>query len=154
MSRLILFLVIWLGCCVYALARGGAPERIGATIFLAAALLSLALSEPEGSRFDSVELGVLLVDLSVLAGFLMLALKANRFWPIWMSAMQGVQVLSHFAIAVNATIIPWAYWNAQTLWSYPMLVLLAAATARHQARLGTLGVDPSWRRFSKSSTDD
>lgn len=154
MSRLILFLMLWLGCCVYALARGGAPERIGATIFLAAALLSLAVSEPAGSRFDSVELGVLLVDLGVLAGFMALAIKANRFWPIWMSGMQGVQVLSHFAIAVNATVIPWAYWNAQTLWSYPMLVLLAAATAWHRARLRTSGADPSWRRSSNRSTHD
>jgi hypothetical protein len=153
MSRLILFLVIWLGCCLYALVRGGAPERIGATIFLAAALLSLAVSEPQGSRFDSVETGVLMVDLAVFAGFLILALKANRFWPIWMSGMQGVQVLSHFAIAVNATVIPWAYWNAQTLWSYPMLVLLAAATALHRARLRTAGADPSWRHSSKPSTD-
>lgn len=154
MSRLILFLVLWLGCCGYALARGGAPERIGATIFLAAALLSLAVAEPQGSRFDSVELGVLMVDLGVLAGFMMLALKANRFWPIWMSGMQAVQVLSHFAIAANATIIPWAYWNAQTLWSYPMLLLLAAAAAWHRVRLRTLGADPSWRRFSTPSTDD
>jgi hypothetical protein len=154
MSRLILFLVVWLGCCAYALVRGGAPERIGAAIFLVAALLSLAVSEPQGSRFDSVELGVLMVDLGVLAGFTALALKANRFWPIWMSGMQGVQVLSHFAIAVNATVIPWAYWNAQTLWSYPMLMLLAAATAWHQARLRTLGADPSWRRSLRRSTDD
>lgn len=154
MSRLILFLVLWLGCCVYAFVRGGTPERIGATIFLAAALLSLAVAEPQGSRFDSVELGVLMVDLAVLAGFMMLALKANRFWPIWMSGMQAVQVLSHFAIAANATVIPWAYWNAQTLWSYPMLGLLAAAAAWHQTRLRTLGADPSWRRSSRPSTGD
>lgn len=152
MTRLILFLVLWLGCCLYALVRGGAPERIGATIFLTAALLSLAVEEPQGSRFDSIEIGVLIVDLGVLAGFTALALTASRFWPIWMSGMQGVQVLSHFAIAVNATVIPWAYWNAQTLWSYPMLMLLAAATAWHRSRLRSLGADPSWRRSLRSSS--
>ena len=154
MIRLILFLVLWLGCCLYALMRGGAPEKIGASIFLTAALLSMVSAEPAGSRFDSVETGVLLVDLGVLAGFLALALTASRFWPIWMSGMQGVQVLSHFAIAVNATVIPWAYWNAQTLWAYPMLLLLAAATAWHRSRLRTMGADPSWRRSSKDSTGD
>jgi hypothetical protein len=153
MTRLILFLLVWLGCCAYALIRGGAPEKIGAAIFLAAALLSAVLEEPAGSRFDSVETGVLLVDLAVLAGFVTLSLTADRFWPIWMSGMQGVQVLSHFAIAVNATVIPWAYWNAQTLWSYPMLILLAAATAWHRFRLRTRGADPSWRRSWRSSTD-
>lgn len=153
MIRLILFLVLWLGCCLYALLRGGAPEKIGAAIFLSAALLSMALAEPAGSRFDSVEAGVLLVDLGVLAGFMAMAIMSTRFWPIWMSGMQGVQVFSHFAIAVNATVIPWAYWNAQTLWSYPMLILLAAATSWHRLRLRTAGADPCWRRSSSSSID-
>ena len=154
MSRLILFLIVWLGCCAFALARGGAPERIAAAIFLAAALLSLAVEQPQGSRFDSVEVGVLVIDLAVLAGFLILSATANRFWPIWMAAMQGVQVLSHFAIAVNATIIPWAYWNAQTLWSYPMLGLLALATLWHLRRVKACGVDPSWRTSSQRSMRD
>ena len=151
MARLILFLILWLGCCFYALARGGAPERIGAAVFLAAALLSLALEQPSGARWNSVELGVLIVDLAVFAGFFMLAVAANRFWPLWMSGMQGVQVFSHFAIALDAKVIPWAYWNAQTLWAYPMLVLLAVATWRHRLRVRRQGADPSWRRFSRSS---
>ena len=152
MTRLILFLVLWLASCVYALVRGGGPERIGALTLLAAALLSAFVEEPEGSRFDSIEIGMLLVDLSVFAAFFALALFADRFWPLWMSGMQGVQVFSHFAIAINANIIPWAYWNAQTLWSYPMLLLLAAATAWHRARLRRSGADPSWRRSFRSST--
>lgn len=152
MARLILFLILWLGCCFYALARGGAPEKIGAAIFLAAALLSVALEQPNGARWNSVELGVLAVDLAVFVGFFMLSVGANRFWPLWMSGMQGVQVFSHFAIALDAKVIPWAYWNAQTLWAYPMLVLLAVATLRHRSRLRRRGADPSWRRFSRFST--
>jgi hypothetical protein len=152
MTRLILFLVLWLGCCLYALVRGGGPEKIGALIFLVAALLSALLEEPKGSRFDSVEFGMLIVDLTVLAALLALALRADRFWPLWMCAMQGVQVFSHFAIAINTTVIPWAYWNAQTLWSYPMLLLLAAATAWHRSRLRKRGADRSWRHSFRSST--
>ncbi|NNM77977.1 hypothetical protein HJG53_13800 [Sphingomonas sp. ID1715] len=152
MTRLILFLILWLGCCLYALIRGGGPEKIGGIIFLAAALLSLAVEQPEGSRWNSVELGMLLVDLAVFVSLLTLAVAANRFWPLWMSGMQGVQVFSHFAIALDAKVIPWAYWNAQTLWSYPMLALLAAATSWHRSRLRRQGADPSWRRFFGSST--
>jgi hypothetical protein len=152
MARLILFLTLWLGCCLYALARGGGPEKIGGAIFLAAALLSLAVEQPRGSRWHSVELGMLFVDLAVFASFFTLAIAAKRFWPLWMSGMQGVQVFSHFAIALDAKVIPWAYWNAQTLWAYPMLMLLAAATWQHRSRLRRQGADPSWRRFSRSST--
>lgn len=150
MSRLILFLVLWLGSCGYALVRGGAPERIGAGIFLAAALTSAAVESPAGAHFHMVEIGVLLVDLAVLAGFFALALFAERFWPIWMSAMQAVPVLSHLAIALNPQVIPWGYWNAATLWSYPMLLLLMFATARHRRRLARSGADPSWRGSSRT----
>lgn len=148
MTRLILFLVLWLGSCGYALVRGGAPERIGAAIFLAAALLSAVVQSPAGVHFHAVEIGVLLVDLGVFAGFFGLALLAERFWPIWMSAMQAVAVLSHLAIALNPKVIPWGYWNAATLWSYPMLLLLVFATAQHRRRLARSGADPSWRRSS------
>ena len=145
MVRLILFLTLWLGCCLYAIWRGGGPEKIGGWIFLVAALLSLAVEHPENARWTSVEIGMLVVDTAVFVAFFIMAIVANRFWPLWMSAMQGVQVFSHFAIATNASVIPWAYWNAQTLWSYPMLVLLGAATWKHTQRIRQQGAAPSWR---------
>ena len=148
MSRLILFLVIWLGSCFYALIRGGAPERIGAGILLLAALMSAAAQSGQ-SHFQSIEFGLLMVDLAVFAGFLGLALLSKRFWPLWMSAAQAIVVLSHLAIALNPAVIAWGYWNAETLWSYPMLILLAIATYRHQTRLTRMGADPAWRRFSR-----
>lgn len=149
MERVILFILLWLGCSGYALLRGGAPEKIGGAMFLVAALLSAAVEQPQGSRFDSIEVGVLLVDFAVLAGFVTLAIMADRFWPLWMSGMQGVALLSHFAVAISPDIIPWGYWKALTLWSYPMLLLLAGATMAHRRRLMAQGVDPSWRRSSR-----
>jgi len=144
-ERLILFIAIWLGCCGYALWRGGPPERLAAVIFLAAALASAALQSPEGARFKAIDPGVLTVDIAVLAGLMVLALFADRFWPLWMSAMQAVSVLSHLAIATNPDVIPWAYWRAATLWSYPMLLLLAGASWAHRRRLLAAGSDPSWK---------
>jgi hypothetical protein len=146
MSRVILFLVIWLGCCGYALWRGGPPERIGASLFLVATLASAAVQSPEGARFITIDPGVLTVDLALLASLLVLAFLADRFWPLWMSAMQAVAVLSHTAIALNPDVIPWGYWRAAALWSYPMLLLLAFATWSHQQRLKSAGADPSWKR--------
>jgi hypothetical protein len=147
MTHVILFATLWLGCCVYGLVRGGTPERIGACVFLIAPLLSVAVESPQTSQYHHVEIGVLLVDIAIFAAFLTLALRAQRFWPLWMSAMQGVEVLSHAAIALNPEVIPWAYWRAVALWSYPMLLLLATATIMHRRRLRQYGADPSWKRF-------
>jgi hypothetical protein len=89
---------------------------------------------------------MLAVDVALLAGLLVLASFADRFWPLWMSAMQAVAVLSHTAIALNPDVIPRGYWQAATLWSYPMLLLLAAATWSHRRRLKRAGADPFWKR--------
>lgn len=146
MTRLIVFLTLWLGSCLYALWRGGAPERIGALIFLLAAICSAAL-QSQSQHFQAVEAGVLLVDCLVLLGFASLSIASERFWPLWMSGMQAVQVLSHAAIALNPHVLPWGYWKALTLWSYPMLGLLVVATWRHARRQGR-GLAPSWKNFS------
>jgi hypothetical protein len=151
MTRLILFLLLWLGCCLYALLRGGAPERIGAGLFLIGAVASALLQSPGASHFQGVETGVLIVDAGLLVGFVILSLFAERFWPIWMSAMQAVLTLSHLAAALNPRVLPWGYWNAETLWSYPMLLLLAFGTWR-QGRRRAMGHAPSWKTFSARST--
>jgi len=67
-------------CWIYALLRGGKPERIAATMMIfGTAVTPFAFSEA-GRRFGSIEIGVLLVDLTVFAVFAILALRSDRFW--------------------------------------------------------------------------
>jgi len=136
---------VMLACtCVYALAKGGAPERLGAAVFIAGFLLSRAAISARPARFMSVELGVLAVDLAMLAALLVLALRAERFWPIWMTALHIVSTAGHALRAFDPAIVPLAYAFAMAFWSYPMLLLLVAATWCHQRRLKRNGVDISW----------
>lgn len=151
MTRLILFSTILVLVCGYALARGGAPERIGALIFLLAGTLTPLVISSMETRYRHVERGALLIDLIVLALFLLLALTTRRFWPLWMTGMQGVILISHLS-GVAPGVIPWMYGNAIALWSYPMLGLLAVATWRHQRRLAAFGADNSWALSSSPSS--
>jgi len=130
--------------CLYALARGGAPERICAGIFIAGGLLSTASMSAGSARFVSVELGVLVVDLAMLAAFLVLALRAERFWPIWMTALHIISTAGHALRAFDPAILPLGYAFAMAFWSYPMLLLLVGATWCHQRRLKRNGADISW----------
>lgn len=146
------FWTAFLVCCLYALIRGGAPERIGAAIFIAAVILTgLAVSSMEGQAYRILEVGQLLVDGAMLVAFLVLALITTRFWPIWMSGLQAVQVAAHLAKLADPELIYWAYGVGQAFWSYPMMALLGAATWRHQRRLKQFGADRPWRTFSSRS---
>jgi hypothetical protein len=142
--NVLIFLTCLAACCSYALWRGGAPERIGAIIFIMATTLTVAAATSLRPAFRSLEAGILVVDTVVFVAFLLLALRSRRFWPLWMTGLQAVQVAGHAAQLASPEMMPWAYSVAQGIWSYPMMALLVAGTWRHQTRLGLKGPDTPW----------
>ena len=132
----------------YALVRGGAPERTAATIIgLGSVVTTLAVSGP-ANRFASVEVGIFLVDVACLAAFVALALRAERYWPLWIAGLQLIGTTGHAVKLMDPEILRRAYWFIQGFWSYPMLLLIVLGTWRHQQRLAKFGVDRSWSSFS------
>ncbi|HEX8534774.1 MAG TPA: hypothetical protein VF662_11450 [Allosphingosinicella sp.] len=148
MDHKLIFWALTALCGGYALLRGGAPERIGAATIILGSLLTVALGSAWADRFEYVEVGVFLVDVVVLAVFVLLAVFADRFWPLWVSALQAIGVLAHLARALEPNLMPWAYGVALAMGVYPMLLLLALGTWRHRKRLAAGAADPSWSRSS------
>jgi hypothetical protein len=144
MLKLLVFNSLLLVCCGYALLRGGAPERFGAGIFLVATASTVLAASGPASRFGSVELGILIVDVGMLLALSILALRAERFWPLWVTALQLIGAAGHAIKLADPEGFPWTYAFALAFWSYPMLLILALGTWRHQMRLAKFGVDRSW----------
>jgi len=142
------FVALLLACTAYAMAAGGGPERVGAGIYALSCVLSVIAYQAPPIRFESVEIGVFLVDVAVFIAFVPLALRANRYWPLWVSALLGIGVLGHLAMLVHPRVIPWAYAAVLSMWSYPILLLIVIGTAAHRRRLKRNGADPSWTRSS------
>jgi hypothetical protein len=140
-----------LGCCGYAAWRGGSPERVGAAIFVAAVVFTRIAVSGAATRYSSIEAGILVVDTLTLAALLVLALRANRFWPLWVTALHVIGTAAHAVKLVDPTVIRWAYAFALAFWSYPMLFLLVIGTWNHQRRLARNGVDKSWSSSSDRS---
>jgi hypothetical protein len=145
------YLAILFSCWLYAMLRGGSPERIGASIIGIGSVLSLiAVSSPAG-RFASVEIGVFLVDVAALVGFLVLALRAERLWPLWVTAFQMIGTAGHAVKLASPEVIPVAYAFILAFWTYPMLLIIVVGTWQHRKRLERRGVDRSWSSFSSGS---
>lgn len=134
----------------FALWKGGAPERIAAVAFVAAAAATYEAQHDAYGIFEHLELDILIIDLVLLAALLALAFRANRIWPIWMVGLHGLTVGVHAAKAYDPGIVPWIYGMAIGKLAYPMLLLLIVATIRHRRRLTLYGTDPSWKRSSAS----
>lgn len=144
MDRVALFALLQLIASGYALARGGAPERVVGFSLLTAAALTALLQQPMASRFFTVEWGALLVDLTLLGVLVGVALYSDRFWPLWLAAFQALGTGGHMVRGLDHGISPLAYAILLASWSYPMIVLLVIGTMRHAERCRRRGDDRDW----------
>lgn len=123
--RILLALVV-----LYALLCGRRDERqVGIICLLGTAATTLVLS-PMAERFQVLESPVLLVDLMVLAGFTMVALRSSRFWPLWVAGLQLTTIVAHLLKGVDLDLMPRAYAAALNFWAYPIIFILALGTFR------------------------
>jgi len=131
--HMIVFDVLLLVSCGYALWRGRKYERIAALVFVAATLFSHFGESPVQHRYAGIETTDFLVDSGVLAALVAIALFSDRFWPLWAAGLQLVDSMSHVMKAVDAEMIPSVYGAAERFWSFPiLLVLLVGAWRSHR----------------------
>jgi hypothetical protein len=140
----ILYNALLVTCVPYALLRGGAPERWCAAVALLATILSILALSRSASVYQDAEVGTLIVDGLALAAFFGVALFADRFWPLLVAGLQADAVIIHICKLMRPDILPLGYAIGLSIWSYPILMVLAIGTARHQRRLATYGRDPAW----------
>ncbi|NUS99895.1 MAG: hypothetical protein HOP96_02840 [Sphingomonas sp.] len=124
----ILFLV-----CAFAFWRGRSDERIAAATCVAATFATNLVYSPRGS-FSGVEVGVFLVDAATFAAFTFLALRSERFWPLWLAGLQLTTVFSHMLKAVQLDLMPQAYAAAARFWVYPIFLIIVVGTWRSYRR--------------------
>ncbi len=140
----LLFIGLLLGTLLYATLRGAAPERWGALVIVLATIASVLAPKVGKVPFGAFEPYICAVDTITAVAFILLALRAQRYWPMWLAALQIDTVVTHLAMLVAPRVMPWAYAVMEIAWSYPIIILLAIGTARHQQRLRRYGNDPSW----------
>lgn len=80
-----------------ALWRGGWPERAIAAIMAAWVVIDRAfhIAFPAAETYVVVDLWHLGADSVGLALFLVVALRADRIWPLWVCSLQLISVVGH-----------------------------------------------------------
>ncbi|GAA4773334.1 hypothetical protein GCM10023219_20710 [Stakelama sediminis] len=138
------FLGFLILCLAYSYLRGGTAEKAGATIAWVATAATFAVQSGVATLYLRIEWGVVTVDLLTLLAFIWLALSTDRYWTMWVAALQLLIVAFHAGRVVKPEMMPWAYAILLFLWSWLVLVLILIGTWRHQARIRKWGADPSW----------
>ncbi len=143
---LILFVLLLLATCAYALARGGAPERIAGALLIGAFGVDEVVHRlVDGSSYTTVETGSTIVDVALLAALIVLAHRSTRYWPLWLSGWQLAAVIAHMAKALDPTMQATGYAIQAQVWGYPMVIALAAGAWRHRRRRQSGDPDPAWK---------
>lgn len=120
--------------CGYAVWRGRKYEQLAAIICVAASVISVLARSPLHQRYAGIEIGDLIVDSVVLVSFVAIALRSDRFWPLWIAGLQLTISMSHLFKAIDANLIPIAYAAAERFWSYPTLIIIAVGAWRQHRR--------------------
>jgi hypothetical protein len=134
----------------YAIARGGAPEIVAGVTLLIAAGATLVAPLVMGVNFDHVAWALFLVDGPLCVLLMVLAAFADRFWPMWLAALQVVAVGIHGVRAYDPVILNYAYWFMAGKISYPMLLIVAIGTRRHYRRAASGLPEFAWTHQRKA----
>jgi hypothetical protein len=118
----------------YALWRGRSDERMAASVCMLASIATRFAISPLTERYTNVEIGLLLIDGAVLLAFVAIAVRSNRFWPLWIAGLQLTSSLSHLMKVVEVDLLPRAYAAAAVFWSYPILLIIVVGTWRAHQR--------------------
>jgi hypothetical protein len=114
----------------YAFLRGGREERIVAAVCVAASLASLAVFRPADVSYSDFQPRIAVIDFAVLAAFVAVALRTQRFWPLWVAGTQLTTTIGHALKLLDPHLLPVVYGAALASWSYVHLLILATGTWR------------------------
>ena len=118
----VIFTALVVSACLPALIWGGWEGRQTCAMFIIAGIAtgaaSISAMIPIGQSATLFSLDVLLA-----AGLLRIALKTNRYWPLWICSFQALSILTFVAwkIILGA---PSLFQTVAGFWSIPQLVVL------------------------------
>lgn len=117
------FGILSLTTCGYAVIFGGWEGRwLSGMIVCATGLTAIAHATIKPVLGASHAL--FMVDFPLLIGFLIVAMRTDRYWPLWICAMHLLSVLSYLAFWFRPHVLPTTYQSMEALWSIPALCFL------------------------------
>jgi hypothetical protein len=129
-----LFRILLALVALYAFLRGKRDERNVSIILVVGVIATHFAWTPVDERFAGLETHVMAVDIVVFAGFLWVALRSERFWPMWIAGLQLTTIFGHLLKAVESDLFSKAYGAALMFWAYPIVLILAVGTWRGHRR--------------------
>lgn len=112
---------------LYVVTWGGRAGRFGASFAIVATLFTyVGLGDAEPYRHFNFL--IFAGDIVLFIGFVYIAIRSNRWWPIWAAAMQLNGVSAHLVAALSSSHLSEVYYRMTSLWGIPILLIMALGT--------------------------
>ncbi len=108
-------------CCMYGIVLGGRDGRHAALLIILA-VPATKWAQDTWRDWGTTHFPVMVVDLLLLAGLLVLALRSRSFWPLWMTASQLLAVVTHVATFFTQGHSQRIYAGLEGVWAIPCLL--------------------------------
>ncbi len=139
MVRFLIQVTLLLLVVHFAFSKGGKPERYVAFILFGMLLASTgyALFAGEWPKYQVIPWYRVVIDAVGFALMLTVALRADRWWPLWVSAVQLLAVLAHLLRALDASLPPLAYAIMERWPFWVAIAITGIGTYLHHRRVRT-----------------
>lgn len=129
MVRFIAYLALLAAAFAYAMARGGKPEKQVAAVLVGMLVLDNAYHAfGANSDYVGVDTFHAFNDFWSLIAITAIALAADRFWPLWVAALQTIAASSHYVRWAEIEVLPIVYAIMNRLPSWLMVIVLLLGT--------------------------
>ena len=144
---------ILLALILIAMWRGAGPERWSAAVFIGMFVLDRIYHFilGRGAQYGTMDIGHFCIDLIATIAFVTIALRANRIYPLCLSALQVIAIISHVIRAISPAIAGGAYSILMIVPSYLQTAVFGTGLYLHLRRVQKFPHYPSWLVFSPHS---
>jgi len=126
----VLFTVIVFACCGYACWKGGRDGRLVSALLILAGIMTVVVKALFDHTWAQTNIPVLVVDLSLLLALAWVAKSTRYYWPVWICGLHLASIATHFGAGLlDGGIKPVVYYNMQSFWSIPELVIMVLGIA-------------------------
>lgn len=119
---------------LFAFAIGGRPERQVAVMLITATAASKIVAWQPFAHFGRFEPLLFGIDLLLLAGLGHVAMRSDRYWPIWLTALHAYSLVAHVGRLLIPSTALAVYLANSALTADPGLILLIVGSWRHHRR--------------------
>ena len=121
----ILFWLLLALCCSFAAVAGGSTGKTGAAMLIISTLATTAATTifQPATGWSETHVPVMAIDILLLCGLYMLALRSEAYWPLWATGFHLLTVSGHFATIIMPDFRLGVYFRFSSLWS--LLVLMS-----------------------------